>query len=46
MANKTLELSLSLNEDTLHNALAVLHEAGFTPEALMIQVLERCAREG
>lgn len=46
MANKTLELRLSLNEDTLHNALAVLNEAGFTPEALMIQVLERCAREG
>gem|GEM_PF-388497 len=44
--NRTLELRLTLNEDTLRRALTIVHDAGFTPEALMVQVLERCARDG
>ncbi len=42
----TLELRLTLNADTLSRALSVINEAGFSPEAFMIQVLERCAQEG
>ncbi len=43
---KTLDLHLKLDETVLATALETLRQAGYSPESLMVYLLERTAREG